>query len=166
MKTVVGMFDTRAAAESAISRLHKNGVGREEISVGMKDTREAADLTESTGAHDLSGEGATAGLVSGAGVGALVGLAIAGSTIILPGIGPLLIAGPLAAALTGAGIGAASGGLIGGLIGSGIPEDDAAEFHTGLERGHVLVAAHVDDADVADARKIMDEEGSVRSYSP
>ena len=166
MKTVVGMFDTKTAAEAAITRLHREGVDRSAISVGMKDPRETAEITESTGAHDLSGEGTTTGLVSGAGVGVLVGLAIAGSTIVLPGIGPLLIAGPLAAALTGAGIGAASGGLIGGLIGSGIPEEHANEFHSGLERGHVLVAAHVDASQVVEVRKILDEEGSVRSYNP
>jgi len=166
MQTVVGMFDTRAEAESAIKRLHDHGISRDSVSVAMKDNREQSTLTESTGAHDLSGEGATAGLLSGAGVGTLVGLAIAGSTIVLPGIGPFVIAGPLAAALTGAGIGAASGGLIGGLIGAGIPEDEAAHFSSGMERGNVLVAAHVPDGEVVEVRRLFDEQGSLRSYNP
>ena len=166
MQTVIGMFDTRTEAEAAIERLHAVGVGRERISVAMKDEREAGEVREATGAHDLSGEGATAGLVSGAGVGVLVGLAIAGSTIVLPGIGPFVIAGPLAAALTGAGIGAASGGLIGGLVGSGIPEDEAEHFSAGMERGSVLVAAAVPEDEVMRVRKIFDEEGSLRSYNP
>ncbi len=164
MKTVVGMFDTQDEAKAAIERLHRLGISRDAISVAMKDSRKTADLTTSTGTHDMSGEGATSGLVSGAGVGVLVGLAIAGSTILLPGIGTFLIGGPLAAALTGAGIGAASGGLIGGLIGAGIPDEEAEHFSSGMERGHVLVAAHAGDHEAAEIRRALDEEGSLRSY--
>jgi hypothetical protein len=165
MATVVGMFDTRGEAESAIEHLQARGINRDAISVAAKDHKESAEFAASTGSHDLSGEGATAGLVSGAGVGVLVGLAIAGSTVILPGIGTFVIGGPLAAALTGAGIGAASGGLIGGLIGAGIPESEAEHFSAGMERGLVLVAAHVPEEQSAEARKVLDEEGSLRTYN-
>lgn len=165
MATVVGMFDTRAEAESAIERLQALGIDRDRLSVAMKDRKETAEFAASTGSHDLSGEGATAGLVSGAGVGVLVGLAIASSTVLLPGIGTFVIGGPLAAALTGAGIGAASGGLIGGLIGAGIPETEAEHFSAGMERGLVLVAAHVGDDQSNEVRKVLDEEGSLRTYN-
>ncbi len=84
----------------------------------------------------------------------------------LPGIGTFLIGGPIAAALTGAGIGAASGGLIGGLIGAGIPEDEATHYASGIERGEIFVSAHVPESQVADARRIFDEEGSSRTYAP
>jgi hypothetical protein len=165
MATIVGMFDTRAEAEAAIERLEDRGVKRDRLSVAMKDHKEAAELADSTGAHDLSGEGAMAGFASGAGVGVLVGLAIAGSTVVLPGVGTFVIGGPLAAALTGAGVGAASGGLIGGLIGAGIPESEAEHFSAGMERGLVLVAAHVPEEQSAEVRKILDEEGSLRTYN-
>ncbi len=165
MATIVGMFDTRAEAESAIERLQARGISRDSLSVALKDHKETAEFAASTGAHDLSGEGAVAGLVSGAGVGVLVGLAIASSTVVLPGVGTFLIGGPLAAALTGAGFGAASGGLIGGLIGAGIPESEAEHFSAGMERGLVLVAAHVPDSQAAGARKVLDEEGSLRTYN-
>lgn len=166
MRTVVGMFDGRASAEAAIRRLIDQGIGRESISIAMKDTREATSITETTGTHDLSAEGATAGAVSGAGVGALVGIALVGSTVLLPGVGTFLIGGPIAAALTGAGIGAASGGLIGGLIGAGIPENEAEHYATGIEKGGIFVSAHVPDGQVAEARRIFDEEGSQRTYAP
>ncbi len=104
MRTVVGMFETREAAEDAINRLLAAGFTREAIGVAMRDPREASEIAESTGTEDLSAEGATAGAVSGAGVGALVGLALVGSTVLVPGVGPVLIGGPLAAALTGAGV--------------------------------------------------------------
>jgi len=77
MKTVVGLFESRPEAENAIQRLQANGIGTEGIGIAMKDTREAADLVKVTGAEDLSTEGATAGVISGAAVGTLVGLALA-----------------------------------------------------------------------------------------
>src|SRR3954451_9560072 len=98
MRNIVGLFETRAEAESAIRRLQSSGVQPEAIGVAMKDTTEASDLVEQTGATDMSGEGAAAGAVSGAVVGSLVGLAVVGSSIVLPGIGTFLIGGPLAAA--------------------------------------------------------------------
>jgi hypothetical protein len=131
----------------------------------MKDVREASDLVESTGANDLSGEGATAGAVSGAAVGTLVGLALVGSTFVLPGVGTFLIGGPLAAALAGAGIGAASGGLLGALIGAGIPETEAEHYATGIEQGQILLSTNVADPAASDVRKIFDEEGSRRTHS-
>jgi hypothetical protein len=166
MHTVVGLFHDRGAAESAIHRLMADGIDRDSISIAMKDVREATAITDATGAHDLSAEGATAGVVSGAGVGALVGIALVGSTVLLPGIGTFLIGGPIAAALTGAGIGAVSGGLIGGLIGAGIPEDEAEHYAAGIEQGGIFVSAHVPENRVPEARRIFDEEGSERTYAP
>jgi len=166
MRTVVGLFDERAEAEAAIRRLQADGIDRDSISVAMKDVREATAISEATGVGDLSGEGATAGLVSGAGVGALIGIALVGSTVLLPGLGTVLIGGPIAAALTGAGIGAASGGLIGGLIGAGIPEEEAEHYSAGIERGGIFVSANVPEELVPVARRVFDEEGSKRTYAP
>ena len=125
----------------------------------------AANIVETTGANDLSGEGAAAGAVSGAAVGTLVGLAIAGSTFILPGVGTFLIGGPLMAALAGAGVGAASGGLLGALVGAGIPEHEAQTYATDIEQGHIFVSATVDDNLATQVRRIFDEEGSRRTQT-
>jgi len=171
MQTVVGMFETRNAAEDAIRRLQAAGFSNDAIGVAMRDTTESSELAASTETGDLAAEGATAGALSGAGVGALVGLALVGSTIVLPGIGPILVGGSLAAgglvaggataaALTGAGIGAASGGLIGGLIGAGIPEHEATDYAERLERGHILVSVRCHEAQTARAREILIEEGA------
>ena len=117
-------------------------------------------LAEATGASDMTEEGATVGAVAGAGVGALVGLALVGSTLVLPGLGPVLVGGALAAGLTGAGIGAASGGLLGGMIGAGIPEAEAQDYASRLERGHILVSAQVPKAEVHRVRDILHESGA------
>jgi len=165
MRHVVGMFETRAEAERAIERLKASGIGIESISVAMKDQVEEADFSAVTGAHDLSSEGAAAGAVSGAAVGTIVGLALVGSTLVLPGVGTILVGGPLAAALTGAGIGAASGGMLGALIGAGIPEHEAEHYATGIEQGQIILAAQVPEAREADVRRIFEEEGSRRTYT-
>jgi hypothetical protein len=161
MRTVVGLYETRAAAEDAIRRLQAAGYSQERIGVAMKDTSEAGDIAQATGTSDMTEEGATVGAVAGAGVGALVGLALVGSTIVLPGLGTILVAGALAAGLTGAGIGAASGGLIGGLIGAGIPETEAQDYASRLELGHILVSVQVPEAEVHRAREILTEGGIV-----
>jgi len=160
MQTVVGLFETREDAEDAIRRLQASGFANESIGVAMRDARQSEEVAATTGAEDLSEEGATAGAVSGAGVGALIGLALVGSSFVLPGVGTFLIGGPLAAGLTGAGIGAASGGLIGGLIGAGIPEEDATDYASRLERGHILVSVQTDDAQAPRAREILRSEGA------
>jgi len=166
MKTVVGMFETRTEAEDAMRRLQAAGCRREAIGVARRDTGESENLAATTGTGDLAAEGATAGALSGAGVGALIGIALVGSTLVLPGIGPILVGGSLvaggttAAALTGAGIGAVSGGLIGGLIGAGIPEEEATDYVTRLEHGHILVSVQAQDAEVGRARQIFTEEGA------
>ncbi len=160
MKTIIGLFETRPEAEDAITRLQAAGFPRERIGVAMRDTRQSADMADATGTGDLAAEGATTGAVSGAGVGVLIGLALAGSSVILPGVGPLLIGGPLAAALTGAGIGAASGGLLGGLVGAGIPEEEAQTYTTRLEQGHILVSVQCDELEADRARQILVTEGA------
>lgn len=165
MRNVVGMFETRAEAESAIHRLTTSGIGADAISIAMRDSEATANLVEATGTNNLSGEGAAAGAVSGAAVGTLVGLAIAGSTFVLPGVGTFLIGGPPVAALTGAGVGAASGGLLGALIGAGIPEHEARTYASNIEQGHIFVSARVADDQSSLVRRIFDEEGSRRTHT-
>jgi len=176
MKNLVGLFDTRNDAEATIVRLKGVGIAPEAISVALKQAdgtgsglspvseRTTPSLAEATGAHDLTAEGTTVGAVSGAAVGTLVGLLVAGSTVVLPGVGTLLIAGPLAAALTGAGVGAAGGGMLGALVGAGVPEAEAAGFANDVDEGRVIVVVRVDDLAAAEARRVFDEEGSHRTH--
>ncbi len=166
MRTVVGLFDTTAEANAAIERLHMAGIDGNEVSVVAREGTDIHHVSEEAGhEHLLSDAGVTTGLVSGAAIGAAAGLALVGSSVLLPGLGTFLIAGPLAAALTGAGIGAASGGIIGGLTGVGVPESEAEHFSSGMERGKILVSARADSTQIDEVRKILDEEGSTRSYA-
>ena len=131
---------------------------------------DATDAQEvgSTGAA----EGAGAGAVGGTLVGGALGLLVGAGLLAIPGIGPVLAAGPLAAAIgtiaaaagataLGAGIGAATGGLLGGLMGSGIPEDEAHAYVEGVRRGGSLLSVNASDVEADDVRQILLRNGAV-----
>jgi hypothetical protein len=133
-RTVVGLFARRSDAEAAIGDLKKAGFTERQIGVALHDQDEQRDLMASTGSE--AAEGAAAGALSGGVVGGLIGLL---GSLLVPGVGPILVGGVLASTLTGAGIGAATGGIIGALVGMGVPEADARHFDTGVRSGSTLV---------------------------
>ncbi|MGW8956040.1 hypothetical protein [Paenibacillus sp. NPDC055715] len=104
-KKIVGVFDTEQEASRAIGPL-----------TGTK-------------APEGVATGAATGGVVGGGAGLLVGI----GAFAIPGIGPILAAGPIAATLTGAAVGAGAGGL----VGLGIPEDDARQHETYVNQGKI-----------------------------
>jgi uncharacterized protein (TIGR02271 family) len=133
-QTIVGLFTDRARAEQAIRDLKSAGFSDEQIGVAMQNREEQQQLIDDTGSQ--AAEGAAKGAVSGGLVGGLIGLL---GSLLIPGVGPIVVGGVLASALTGAGIGAATGGLIGALMGLGVPEEDAQHFDRGLRSGGILV---------------------------
>lgn len=105
-------------------------------------------------------------------IGGAAGLLIGAGLLAIPGIGPVLAAGPLAAAIgttaatvgagaLGAGIGAATGGLLGGLVGAGVPEDEANYYAEGVRRGGTLVAVSTDERMANTARTIMQRRSAI-----
>src|SRR3954452_22219611 len=104
MATVVGLFDTSAEAQSAIQQLRASGIPSENISLAMQDKNQATAVAEDTGV----GTGVATGAVGGGILGGLAGLLVGIGALAIPGIGPIIAAGPLAATLLGAGIGAAT----------------------------------------------------------
>jgi hypothetical protein len=105
---------------------------------------------------DDRAEGAAAGAGIGAGVGGTVGLLAGLGLLAIPGIGPVVAAGWLAAMAAGAAAGGATGGLIGGLTQAGVSDEDAQVYAEGLRRGGTLVTVRVPDADRARVEAILD----------
>jgi hypothetical protein len=136
-RTVVGLFNNRHHAEAAIRDLKGAGFTDEQIGVAMQDVSEQRELMDATSSN--AAEGAAKGAVSGGVVGGLIGLL---GSLLVPGVGPIVVGGVLASTLTGAGIGAATGGIIGALIGLGVPEEDAQHFDQGLRSGGTLVTVN------------------------
>jgi hypothetical protein len=133
-RTVVGLFARRRDAEAAIRDLKAAGFQDDQVGVALQDREEQGDLLEPPRAKEA--EAAAAGAVSGGLVGGLIGLL---GSLLVPGVGPIMVGGVLASMLTGAGIGAATGGMIGALMGIGVPEIDARHFDQGLRLGSTLV---------------------------
>jgi heat induced stress protein YflT len=153
-RTVVGMFTNRPDAEAAIRELKAAGFADDQIGVALQDEqRDLRDLTETTG-HEAA-EGAAKGAVSGGLIGGLIGLL---GSLLVPGVGPIVVGGVLASTLTGVGIGAATGGIIGALVTLGVPEADARHFDEGLRSGRTLVAVGAG-ARTGDALVILDRHG-------
>src|SRR4029078_10630490 len=90
-------------------------------------------------------EGATAGAGSGAVIGGTLAWLASVGALAIPGVGPLIAAGPIVAALAGAGAVGALGGITGALIGWGIPEYEAKRYEGRVRKGGILLSVHADD---------------------
>jgi hypothetical protein len=150
---VHGLFNDRESAERAYSSLTARGYSADDVNVVMSDDTRKTHFGEGTADTELGSkalEGAGAGSAIGGTVGAvLAGIAAIGTSIALPGLG-LIVAGPLAAALAGAGAGGLTGGLIGALVGSGIPEEHAAEYESGVKNGGIYMGVNARNSEDAD----------------
>ncbi|WP_379136378.1 general stress protein [Paenibacillus sp. sgz500958] len=136
-KKIAGIFDTEQEATRAIEGLQRHGIRNEDISVVTRDRDEMRSISDETGT--MAPEGVATGAATGGVVGGIAGLLAGIGALAIPGIGPILAAGPIAATLTGAAVGAGAGGLVGGLVGLGIPEDEAHEYESYVDQGKVLV---------------------------
>jgi hypothetical protein len=105
--------------------------------------------------------GAAAGAVTGGVVGGAAGLAASLMGLAIPGIGPIIAAGPIVSLLTGAGVGAVAGGLIGGLTDMGVSRPDAEYYAEAVRRGGALVTVRADDARAERAADIMRSHGAI-----
>jgi len=156
--TMTGMFRDRSSAEKAYESLHSRGYSKDDVNLLMSDeTRKThfGDETAHTELGDKAMEGAGVGSAIGGTAGAVIGaIAAIGTSVALPGLG-LIIAGPLAAALAGAGAGGLTGGLVGALVGSGIPEEHAAEYESGIKDGGIVMG--VKPRNEEDAKYFEDE---------
>lgn len=156
---VFGIFKSRASTENAVDQLKLAGFRNADISVLMpdKDTTKEFAHEKNTKAPEGATTGASAGLVLGGAFGWLAGI----GALAIPGVGPLVAAGPIMAALAGAGIGGTVGGVSGALIGFGIPEFEAKRYEGSVRDGGILLSVHCDTNDwVERAEEILKECGA------
>jgi hypothetical protein len=150
---LTGMFADRESTEKAYNALHERGYTKDDVNLVMSDETREKHYSDENDHSDLGTKAAeTAGTGSAIGgtIGAIAGIVAAiGTSVVIPGLG-LIIAGPLAAGLAGAGAGGITGGLIGALVGSGIPEDRAKVYESGIKNGHVVMGVHPKNDDDAE----------------
>ena len=150
---VFGMFDNSEDAVDAIRALQAAGFAADRIGIAMQDRAVQAEVIDATGSE--AAEGAKTGAVSGGVVGGLVGLL---GSLVIPGLGPIVVGGLLASTLTGAGVGALTGGLIGALIGAGASREEAEHFDAGFRSGGTLLTVDAMGRE-SEARAILTRAG-------
>ena len=161
-KTIVGSFDTFEEARSVMSELQQRGFNQNDLSIVANNAtgqyRTDADRADVPAS---SAGGAASGAAAGGLLGGAAGLIVGLMGLAIPGIGPIVAAGPLAATLAGAGVGAVAGGLIGGLTKVGVPEDEANVYAEAVRRGGALVTVRAEDSRAEEAADIMRKFGAV-----
>ncbi|WP_037290845.1 general stress protein [Saccharibacillus sacchari] len=158
-RKIIGIFATEQEASRAIEALKQSGYNSDDISAVTRSAEEARKFEDET--VTLAQEGATGGAATGGVIGGIGGLLAGLGALAIPGIGPLLAAGPIAATLAGAAVGAASGGLIGGLIGLGIPEHEAKEYEALVGEGRILVIVDTEETNRSEIYRIFHENNSL-----
>jgi hypothetical protein len=165
-KTIVGSFDNFEEAQQVMRELQQGGFPQSDISIiannvtGQYGTEGQLPADAPATLSD-TGSGAATGAAAGGLLGGAAGLIVGLMGLAIPGIGPIVAAGPLAATLAGAGAGALAGGLIGGLTGAGVPEEEAHVYAEAVRRGGALVTVRADGARAEDAAAIMRSCGAV-----
>ena len=151
METISGIFETRAGAEQVVRQVQSLGIPNDRIALLTP------DMSMNQVEHDVPisdteapGEGKALGGVVGGAIGAAGGVSLgaAAVSLMVPGVGPILAAGILGAAVLGIG-GAATGMAVGealdkGLV-DGIPRDELNLYKQSLKEGHSVVIAFVED---------------------
>jgi hypothetical protein len=156
---VYGIIQNSTDAEVLVLRLKEAGFTANDISVLLPDKQGTKDFAHEK--NTKAPEGAATGGITGAGVGAALGWLAGIGSLAIPGVGPLIAAGPIMAALSGAAVGGATGGLIGGLVGMGIPEYEAKLYDGKIRGGNALVSIHTENGDEKDrAEKILRQAGA------
>lgn len=167
--TTLGVFESQNDADHAVTELKSRGFNAKDISIVMKEPAGYVVPTEQTVGQSVA-EGAVTGASTGTILGGLAGLLIGVGALAIPGIGGLLIGGPLAAALgltgvaattvSGAATGAAAGGLLGALVGLGLPEEEAGQYVSTIEHGGVLIAVSHDGSKRQEVETVMRNHGA------
>jgi hypothetical protein len=155
--TVVGVFESLDQATEAVTRLGEAGFPTDRISIVGQGLQSEIKMHGFVTAGDMAKTGATWGAVFGGLFGLLAGVAF----LAIPGFGPLVILGPLAAGVVGAAEGAVGTGIVGGILGAFLERQHIPMFEQHLRAGRYLVLVHGSQEDVARAQDILRDAGSI-----
>jgi hypothetical protein len=154
-----GIYHNRAQAEQAVDTLTQAGFSNADISVLLPDQQSSKEFAHEK--NTKAPEGATTGAASGGALGGTLGLLAGIGALAIPGVGPLIAAGPIVGTLAGMGVGGAVGGLVGALIGMGIPEYEAKRYEGRVKDGGILLSVHCDSSEeVSRAKDVLKQTGA------
>ena len=151
----VAIYDTHSQAEEAVKELQRSGIDMKKLSIVGKDYH----TEEQVVGYYNTGDRMKYWGKLGAFWGGLWGMLFGSAFFAIPGVGPVLVAGPLVAwivgALEGAAVVGGLGAIGGGLCSIGIPKDSVVAYETAIKSDKFLVLAHGTAAEVAKAKDIM-----------
>ena len=155
-KSVYAIATSELQANVIVDNLLAAGFSTNDISVLFPDKGTTHEFAHEK--NTKAPEGAVTGVAAGGVLGGTLGLLAGIGALAIPGVGPLIAAGPLLAALSGAAAGATIGGIAGALIGVGIPELEAKRYENRVNEGNILISVHAVDADeVSRAKKVLQD---------
>jgi len=156
---VFGLYATPDIAETAVDHLLAAGFSNPDISVLLPDDDSTRAFAHEK--HTKAPEGTATGAATGGVIGGTLGLLAGIGMLAIPGVGPLIAAGPIVAALAGVGAGGAVGGVVGALVGMGIPEYEAKRFEGAVKNGGTLLSVHCETADeIRQAKQALRDTGA------
>lgn len=160
--SVVALFASRSDAETAVRALRDAGVERSDISVIARDEGAGAGGPVNV-LKEKSPNGSAMGknIAGGAVFGALGGLLLELAALAIPGIGPIVAAGPLATTLAGAGVGAVGGGIVGAIKDMGVPDREAHVYAESIKRGDAMVSVSTDASKVDTVAQLLNTHGAI-----
>jgi tetrahydromethanopterin S-methyltransferase subunit C len=161
--SVFGIYASASAAEVAVDHLLSKGFSNSAISVLLPDDETTRAFAHEK--HTKAPEGTATGVSAGGIVGGTLGLLAGIGALAIPGVGPLIAAGPIMATLAGLGVGGAVGGIVGALVGMGIPEFEAKRYEGAVKDGGTLISVHCDTDHQIDAAKDGLKETGARDIS-
>ena len=156
LHAVVAVYGTHTDAEKAVKMLQRAGIDMSTLSIVGKDTHTDEHVVGYYNNCDRMKYWGTTGAFWGGFWGLLVGSAF----FAIPGIGPVLVAGPLVTWIVGALEGAeVFGGLsaIGaGLYGMGIPKDSIVQYELAIKTDKYLLMVYDTAPEIEKARDIIE----------
>lgn len=154
-KSVYAITLSKQQTETIVARLKADGFGNDRISVLFPDKSTTADFAHEK--NTKAPEGAVTGGISGGVLGGALGWIAGIGALAIPGAGPFIAAGPLAAAIGGAAAGATVGGIAGALVGMGLPEIEAKRYESKVKDGNILISVHAKNSDeISSAKEILE----------
>src|SRR3954466_7073069 len=156
---VFGIYRDQLGVEEAVDALRAAGFRNTDVSVLFPENQGTKDFAHEK--NTKAPEGATTGAGSGAVIGGALGWLAGIGALAIPGVGPLIAAGPIMAALAGAGVGGTVGGIVGALVGMGIPEYEAKRYEGRVKSGGLLLSVHCDNSEwTKKAKQLLMDTGA------
>jgi len=156
---IFGIYPYYSSVEHAVKALRAAGFQNTSISVVFPENAPSMNYAREMGVK--APEGVVGGGITGAVVGGTLAWLVGVGALALPGLGPVIAAGPLMATLAGVGVGGTLGGITGALISMEIPEYIAQRYEDRVKDGGILASVNCDDSIGAKrARKILMRTGA------